>query len=429
MKRMLSGIAGAGFIVFLVIQLIRPAIPQAPSANEIHAPANVRAVLEKDCSSCHSDEPRLAWFDQVQPAYWLVRKDVLEARTHLNFSTIGARPEAAQKGALYEAVAMMELGAMPLPRYRRLHPEARVTAEDLKTIEDYLAPWTSPIPAATMGNVGSAASAAPSSAQPALNGIPYDGTWKGWKLLAVTDRGDNRQFRLILGNDIAIRAARAGQVHPWPDGTRFAKVAWMQEQTPEGLVVAGRFFQIELMVKDAKKFSGTGGWGWARWRGADLKPYGKDAVFVNECTGCHYPVRGNDDVYTLPISAATVPGDEVLNNAAARLPAGLARNPLEWAPVTVYGDPEKQTLSVLFADTEPSGAASGAEKALVTWSSRDDPHWFGARIAGPVVSVEVVRQGANHQPEYRKFSVQGLTEVGEAARAQFIAGLQPATAP
>ncbi len=35
--------------------------------------------------------------------------------------------------------------------------------------------------------------------------------------------------------------------------------------------------------------------------GTDLKPYGKDAAFQNECTGCHAPMAKNDFVYTMPI--------------------------------------------------------------------------------------------------------------------------------
>ena len=56
------------------------------------------------------------------------------------------------------------------------------------------------------------------------------------------------------------------------------------------------------MEKDAHRYHSTEGWNWGRWRGLDLKPYGKDAHFVNECTGCHLPVRGNDYVYTLPMT-------------------------------------------------------------------------------------------------------------------------------
>jgi hypothetical protein len=31
------------------------------------------------------------------------------------------------------------------------------------------------------------------------------------------------------------------------------------------------------MIKDAKQYAATSGWGWARWRGNDLKPYGGTA--------------------------------------------------------------------------------------------------------------------------------------------------------
>ena len=332
MRRIFLGALAAGAILFLLIQFIRPSIPDLPAAAEINAPEQVKAVLRKDCYSCHSNERRLAWFDQVQPAFSLVRHDVLEARSHLNFSTIGAEPEAAQKGTLYEAVAMMQMGAMPLSPYTQLHPEAKVTAEDLETLKEYLSPWSSSIPQATA--VGAADAVSPPAhalaAQPSPNGLQYDGSWEGWKLLAVTDRGDNRQFRIIFGNDVALKAAREGNVHPWPDGSRFAKAAWLQQQTSDGLIVPGKFWQVELMVKGAATYRDADGWGWGRWRGADLKPYGKDATVTRECTGCHLPVRGNDSVYTEPLSPASVPGQEVLNNAAANLPEGSALRSARW---------------------------------------------------------------------------------------------------
>ena len=383
-------VLGAGAVLFLLIQGFRPSIPQRPAAAEIQVPSQVHAILARDCYACHSDERRLAWFDEVQPAYGLVRKDILAARARLNFSTIGSQPKAVQQGALYESVAMMQLGVMPLDRYARLHTEARVSSEDLETLKNYLLPWSSPIPRAT--EVGAERSIPVSTGAPAvrpvLNGLEYDASWREWKLLAVTDRGDNRQFRMIVGNDIAVAAAREGKVRPWPDGARFAKVAWLQEQTPDGLIVPGKFFQVELMVKGAEKYRSTEGWGWGRWRGLDLKPYGKDASFVNECTGCHLPMRGNDYVYSLPFSRARVSGQEVLNNTGAHFPEGLSSDPLNWTPVTLYVDPRAFTISVLFARDADK---SGSEMALVTWKERDDPHWFGARMADRVVSVETRR--------------------------------------
>ena len=43
-------------------------------------------------------------------------------------------------------------------------------------------------------------------------------------------------------------------------------------------------------VKDARLYKDTEGWGWGRWRGLDLKPYGDDARFVT-MTSCHQPMR------------------------------------------------------------------------------------------------------------------------------------------
>ena len=82
---------------------------------ELEAPEEVKQVLKNSCYNCHSNETKLPWFDKVVPAYWVVSSDVKEARKHLNFSEIGAQPAAKQKAALFEAVNMIQLGAMPLP--------------------------------------------------------------------------------------------------------------------------------------------------------------------------------------------------------------------------------------------------------------------------------------------------------------------------
>jgi hypothetical protein len=281
------------------------------------------------------------------PGYWLVRHDILTAREHLDFSTLGARPPAAQKATLYEAVNMIQLGAMPLPAFVKLHPEAKVTPEDLATLKAHLSPWT---PALTYSGSlpesndakasGVPASVSLASVQQEFNGFPFDPDFENWKLISTTDRGDNNTFRFILGNDIAIKAAQSGNISPWPDGTRFAKIAWQQQLGPDGLVHPGKFVQVELMLKDAHRDKNTEGWGWGRWRGLDLKPYGEDARFVNECTGCHQPVRGNDYVYTLPITTAALNRDEVVNNSAAALPATLPYQPLNWNAITMYVDPK-----------------------------------------------------------------------------------------
>jgi hypothetical protein len=139
--------------------------------------------------------------------------------------------------------------------------------------------------------------------QPAPNGITLPEGYKDWRLIATSHRSDNNTIRAILGNVIAIKAAREGKTRPWPDGTTFAKLVWKNrthEKWPTA-TIPGDFVHAEFMIKDSKKYPSTGGWGFARWLGTERKPYGKDAGFVQECFGCHTPVKDNDYVFTHPV--------------------------------------------------------------------------------------------------------------------------------
>jgi hypothetical protein len=459
--RTLGKLIVAGVVIFVLLQAVRPGIPAEPPTAELQAPLEVKQLLENSCYSCHSNQRRLSWFDQIVPGYWLVRHDILTAREHLNFSTLGSKPAAAQKATLYEAVNMIELGAMPLPSFLKLHPDAKVTPEELATLKAYLAPWSAaPAPAngamSGAGNNGAALAAVPpaplalATVLPELDGFPFDPAFESWKPISTTDRGDNNTFRFILGNDVAFEASRTGNISPWPDGARLAKIAWQQESGPDGLIYPGKFVQVELMLKDAQRYKDVEGWGWGRWRGLDLKPYGKDAQFVNECTGCHRPMRGNDYVYTLPISATKISREEALNNDAA-LPASLPYQPLRWGAVTMYVDPRTRTAATLYGNdvamqavqasrptsADPAGGPAypaGAVLALVTWAQRDDPHWFGARIPDQPQSVEFVQVGNNGQQNaYRRFAGTGLGEdlsfAAAAQRTDFVLGLVPVRLP
>jgi len=302
--------------LFVCIQFLRPELTNPPVTAEIQAPPQVKQVLRNSCYNCHSNETKLPWFDKVVPAYWLVASDVKTARQHLNFSEIGKLTPAQQKGFLFEAVNMIQLGAMPLPSYLTVHPGAKVTPEQLAVLRNYLsAPPTKPLnteeAAAKANAVTTSADAeyekwlltkASPAVQPEPNGVAFLPDYKNWKAISSTDRFDNGTMREILGNDIAVKAIADGHINPWPDGTAFAKVAW-HHAAPDAqrVVKTGAFIQVELMIKDAKKYSSSDGWGWGRWRGTDLKPYGRDESFQNECISCHAPVAKNDFVYTMPI--------------------------------------------------------------------------------------------------------------------------------
>lgn len=305
-------------VVFVGLQFVRPALTNPPVTAELQAPAEVKQVLRNSCYNCHSNETKLPWFDKVVPAYWVVTKDVMEARKHVNFSEIAKLPAAQQKGILFEAVNQIQLWAMPLPSYLKVHPDTKVSPEDLAVLRNYLTAASAPDDASSVEAAAKAAadetvanaqydkwvhaSDVALDVKPEFNGVAYNPDYKNWRVISSTDRFDNKTMREILGNNVAVKAIAEGHINPWPDGTMFAKVAWQQSAPDaQGVVKTGAFVQVELMIKDATKYASTEGWGFGRWRGADLKPYGKDAGFQNECTGCHAPMAKNDYVYTMPI--------------------------------------------------------------------------------------------------------------------------------
>jgi hypothetical protein len=144
---------------------------------------------------------------------------------------------------------------------------------------------------------------------PSPNGIEFPADYRDWRVISVSHRTDHHSMRAILGNDIAIEAARQNKTNPWPDGSVLAKVVWKEgpEKDWAPAIAPQSFIHVEFMFKDAKKWAATGGWGYARWVGDELKPYGSDVSFAQECVACHTPVKDRDWVYTTPAFMPVIP--------------------------------------------------------------------------------------------------------------------------
>lgn len=131
------------------------------------------------------------------------------------------------------------------------------------------------------------------------HGVPYPAGWQNWATIAVSHRTDNNTLRVILGNDVAVKAARSGNTNPWPDGAALGKVVWKDTQLKDwqAATAPGEFVHAEFMVKNSEKYTESYGWGWARWVGLDQTPFDKGAQV---CIACHTPVKGRDWVFTDP---------------------------------------------------------------------------------------------------------------------------------
>ena len=155
---------------------------------------------------------------------------------------------------------------------------------------------------------GVVASMAPASGQSDGEAAPVFGVkippgYRDWRLISVAhEEGNLNDLRAILGNDVAIEAYREGKL-PFPDGTIIARLAWSYVPSEENNQAFGRpqsFVAgppkngVQFMVKDARKYASTGGWGFAQFN--DGKPAA--AAVPNTCFACHAPAKARDFVFT-----------------------------------------------------------------------------------------------------------------------------------
>ena len=297
-------------ITFTGLQFIRPAIFN-PSVNaDFQADQKVEAIIRRACYDCDSNETNLRWYDKIVPVYWQVAADVNEGRESLNFSSWKKVTSADQKAKFWEAVNQITAGAMPLKSYELVHQNAKVSSNDLIILNAYAGSMAVKNEPGDTCKINATVrqfqqlqrdTLTLSKLPTALNGIIYIPDYKNWQAVSTTERFDNSTMRVIFCNDIAVNAIKANNIHPWPNGTIFAKVAWDQVEDKDGNVETGAFKQIEYMIKDDREYTATKGWGFARFKTSKLLPYGKTVLFATECVNCHRPQEDEDFVFTQPI--------------------------------------------------------------------------------------------------------------------------------
>ena len=126
--------------------------------------------------------------------------------------------------------------------------------------------------------------------------------YRDWRLISTAhEAGNLNSIGVLLGNDVAIKAYREGKL-PYPDGTMLAALHYKYTPSDENnkifgqpqSYVAGPPTNIQIMVKDSKKYAATGGWGFGHFQ--DGKP--ATAAFMKPCYPCHAKETDHDLVFT-----------------------------------------------------------------------------------------------------------------------------------
>lgn len=116
--------------------------------------------------------------------------------------------------------------------------------------------------------------------------------YRDWKLISVAhEEGNLHSFAAVLGNDVAIKAYREGKL-PFPDGAILVALHYSHVPSQENnkvfgdeqSFVAGNPTNIQIEVKDSKKYAATGGWGFGHFNTDGTS--GGEAL-LKTCAPCH----------------------------------------------------------------------------------------------------------------------------------------------
>ena len=129
--------------LFVAIQFVRPARTNPPvdQSQTIGAHTQmtpeVSSMLDRSCRDCHSNQTVWPWYTNVAPISWWLSNHVNEGRRDLNMSEWGRLPRDRQERKLRQICDEVEDGAMPMSSYLPMHPAARLSEQDKKTLCDW----------------------------------------------------------------------------------------------------------------------------------------------------------------------------------------------------------------------------------------------------------------------------------------------------
>lgn len=107
----------------------------APLLSSAEANPEIRQIFERSCQNCHSERTEWPWYSYVAPLSWMIEKDVRSGRSHMNLSHWDAYSEDQKVELLTKVGVEVRNRRMPLPKYLNLHPQARLSNDDMAQLD------------------------------------------------------------------------------------------------------------------------------------------------------------------------------------------------------------------------------------------------------------------------------------------------------
>ena len=100
-------------------------------------PSPVLSSLERACQNCHSQNTEWPWYSAIPPISWQIHNDVDHGRQFMDLSKWSSYSEAKKRGILISIRAAVQTHAMPPTKYVWMHPEAKLSAAEQRSLENW----------------------------------------------------------------------------------------------------------------------------------------------------------------------------------------------------------------------------------------------------------------------------------------------------
>jgi Haem-binding domain len=138
----------SGFAGLIVAASLALALTSANSSDAKHqaairksllagsgVPVPVRAILQRACQDCHSENTAWPWYANIPPISARIHRDAATGRAFMDLSKWNDYTEAERRGFRLAIGEAAESRIMPPPTYTFMHREARLSRSELEILK------------------------------------------------------------------------------------------------------------------------------------------------------------------------------------------------------------------------------------------------------------------------------------------------------
>src|SRR5216683_1823880 len=100
-------------------------------------PEPILTIFQRACQDCHSSNTEWPWYSRIPPISGKIHEDVAQGRKFMDLSKWDTYTSAERSGFLMAMIAATQSHIMPPPKYVWMHPRAKLSEAELRSIKSW----------------------------------------------------------------------------------------------------------------------------------------------------------------------------------------------------------------------------------------------------------------------------------------------------